>query len=103
MPSQAELERKRAVAEKMAICAGAAASPTLPELINLCDQGAATILALLAENERLRGALTEIAEAGTTQVSQRVGDAYDPNGWNDYEIISDEAATARQALDAPHE
>jgi hypothetical protein len=48
--------------------------------------------------ERMSGALKRIVEVGTRSATQRVGDAYDSGGWQDYETVSEEAEIAREAL-----
>jgi hypothetical protein len=58
----------------------------------------AAVLALIAERDALRKAVEEIKAVGTQTVTQRVGDAYDPHGWQDYEIISPEAEIAAAVL-----
>ncbi len=48
--------------------------------------------------EIMKIALMKIIEVGTRTITDRIGDMYDPDGYVDNEIISDEALIAMEAL-----
>jgi hypothetical protein len=51
-----------------------------------------------SREQRLVEALREIRQTGTRLVTSRIGDAYSDDGWEDHEVISEEAEIASTAL-----